>query len=134
MRHHSLYMSNMASLCYFGLTLSTSLRASDTGSTYVSMTRNFQTPCRDSTMKHVSTSAEFNGHQSFLEKNASSTDKKRQHDREIYSLMSDEQKQERLRKNREYKKCRHTEAEQILPNKPHRPWKHNHPNITKQVL
>jgi hypothetical protein len=57
-------------------------------------------------MKHISTSAEFNGQHSFVEKNAS-TDKKRQHDREMYSLMSDEQKHERLRKNREYKKCKH---------------------------
>lgn len=66
--------------------------AGEIQSTCCSMTRDLQTPCSKSSMKHVSTSAEFHGQHSFLEKSAYS-DKKRQHGREIYSLMSDEQRQ-----------------------------------------
>ena len=96
----------MANLCYLCFTFSTLLLgAGEIGSTNLRMTRDFQTPCSETTI-HMSTSTQFHGQHSFVEKSAYSSDKKRQHDRERYSLMSDEQRQLYLRKNREYKKCR----------------------------
>jgi hypothetical protein len=64
-----------------------------------------QTPCCESAMGHVSASADFHVQESFLAKNAD-PDKRRNHRRKMYSLMTDEHREEVLRKNREYKKCR----------------------------
>jgi hypothetical protein len=64
-----------------------------------------QTPGCESAMGQVSASADFHGQDSFLAKNAD-PDKRRNHRREMYSLMTDEHREEVLRKNREYKKCR----------------------------
>jgi hypothetical protein len=55
-------------------------------------------------MGHVSASADLHGQESFLTRSAD-PDKRRNHQRERYSLMTNEQREEVLRKNREYKKC-----------------------------
>jgi hypothetical protein len=68
-------------------------------------TNPLQTPCCESAMGQVSASADLHGQESFLAKNAD-PDKRRNHRREMYSLMTDEQREEVLCKNREYKKCR----------------------------
>jgi hypothetical protein len=64
-----------------------------------------QTPCCESAMGHVSTSANFHGQESFVAKSAD-PHKRRHQRREKYSLMTDEQREEYLRNNRKYKHCR----------------------------
>ena len=93
----------------------TLLGAGDIGPSYFSMTRDFQTPYNESSMKHVSTASEFHGQCSFLEKSDGSVNK-RQHGREMYSLMSDEQKEVYLHKKREYKKRRQETRPFVTPN------------------
>lgn len=64
-----------------------------------------QTPCCKSDMGHVSTTANLHGQESFVAKSAD-PEKRRYQRREKYSLMTDEQRVECLRKNRQYKPCR----------------------------
>ena len=106
----------MATLYYLCFTFSTLLLgAGEIGSTNLRMSRDFQTPCSETT-KHMSTSAQFHGQRSFVEKSAYSSVKKWQHDREMYSLMSDEQRQVYPPRNREYKKSRQEKPTLVLQN------------------
>uniref|UniRef100_A0ACD6A071 Uncharacterized protein n=1 Tax=Avena sativa TaxID=4498 RepID=A0ACD6A071_AVESA len=74
-------------------------------SAHSGVTRDLQTPESNSAMKQVATSSIKHVPQSFVTPSAYSQNR-RQHGREMYLLMTDEQREVYLRKNREYKKCR----------------------------
>ena len=69
-------------------------------------TNGLQTQCCESAMEHGTASAYVHGQESFLSKQNADPEKRRHQRREIYSLMTDEQRDARLRKNRTYKRNR----------------------------
>ena len=81
------------------------LCAGEIGSAYSAMTNDVETPCSESAMEQMPISAGSHGQESFIARSAYS-EKKRHHAREMYSVMTDEQREACLRKKRDYKKCR----------------------------